>query len=1047
MDATEIAVAFHDQDLTGKYPEPLALPPGVGAVDAVLRGADGRVYLFAGDVYWVYAGDTYALLDPRPKALTELSPWFTGVTRVDAAFALPTGAEWIVGRVTVPGEPAGREVSRLFVKEPGSIRWAPRDQLWGRIRSNFDAPRRIDSAYVDENGRTYLFCADQYIRYSGPGFATVDEGYPRSVTEWWRAEGHDAPLPEAFTGGLDAAFTDADGRTHLFANGRYLEIGGQERPISARWGRIRNAFEGPGGIDAAFTGPDGRVYLFRGDQVARYTDGVEHDGVRMDDGYPRRIEAEFARLPGEFGSGVEAAFTEPGTGLTHLFRDGRTVVLSSSGTGAAQPTAERWGRLADVLADGVVDAALAGMDGKTYLFSGERYIRYSGADYAVVDLGYPRRIAGDWGGLRRVGAAFVMDGRTYLFGQGGHLFDVPLAQEPELNAGRLSPALRRRFLEHGLTLAENATVTAAANTPQVWHLTTEQGIALTLRGNPLHIQVHADAGHFHVRYSTRDYTVPDPGYPKPVSDNWWNLPASLAADPRFAVIDAVFTDGGGRTYLFAGGSFVVSDARHRWWSEPRTIAEHWDSLLPFERVDAAFVGKDGRTYVFCGDRYTRFSTGDYTKADDRFPASVPAYWGNVVNRIARTGRVDAALCRAVTEVVDGRDVERHYTYLFSGDQYVRYLGTDLARVQDGYPAALSELAREPGMAALDVTLDAVDAAFADRRTVYLFRGERCHAVSDGRYRRYDDAWMSGPGCVFLDDGRVLSEEGGEWRHRPAVEAVPGGGYETEPLVPRALRGVPEGFRHGIDAVLRGADGTTYVFKGPECVNTRLNRPYPLAEEWGRPRNTIYQDNKVDAAFVGRDGRTYLFSGDQFVTYAAPGPAATGAPDPGLTIDGEPRLVSEHWGGLSDVALAYVRGGRTYVFESPGEQGEMRYLVYSGADYSKPDGEPQLAGADFWQVPEQYQVPGRALPDAVLFAGGTMLLLHGEHCVQYDEATGTWSYPRPIERLWPGFERLLASSREDGDALRTAFTAADGSVYFFLSEQYSRHDGHDFARSP
>ncbi|WP_308169925.1 hemopexin repeat-containing protein [Acrocarpospora catenulata] len=684
-----------------------------------------------------------------------------------------------------------------------------------------------------------------------------------------------------------------------------------------------------------------------------------------------------------------------------------------------------------------MDAAFVGMDGKTYLFSGERYIRYSGADYAVVDLGYPRGIAGDWGGLRKVGAAFVMDGRTYLFGQGGRLFDVPLVQESELNAGRLSPALRRRFLEHGLTLAENAAVTAEGTAEyRKWHVTTEQGIALTLQRNPLHIQVHADGGHFHVRYSTRDYTTADPGYPKPVSDNWWNLPASLAADPRFATIDAVLTDGAGRTYLFAGDRFVVSDARHRWWSEPRTIAGHWDSLLPFTKVDAAFVGKDGRTYVFSGDRYTRFSTGDYTRADDRYPASVPAYWGNVVNRIARTGRVDAALVRTVTELIDGRSVENRYTYLFSGDQYVRYLGTSLDHVQDGYPAAVSELSREPGMAALDVALDGVDAAFADRRTVYLFRGSRCHVVSDGLYRRYDDSSLREASCVFVEDGKLLAEDGGGWHHHAAVEGARSIASVPREVTPRLLRTVPEEFRSGLDAVLRGADGTTYLFKGPKCLNTRLNKSYPLAEEWGRPRNTIYQDNKVDAAFVGTDGRTYLFSGDQFVTYAADGP--------GLTIDGEPRLIADHWGGLRDVALAYVRGGRTYLFESPDGDGLMRHVVYSGADYTTPDGEPETVDESFWQVPERYRVPGHPVPSAVLFEGGTMLLLYGEQFLQRDEGTGTWSYPRPIERLWPGFERTLEASREAGDALRTAFTAPDGSTYFFLSEQFSRHDGHDFS---
>ena len=49
--------------------------------------------------------------------------------------------------------------------------------------------------------------------------------------------------------------------------------------------------------------------------------------------------------------------------------------------------------------------AFVGLDGRTYLFSGDRYLRYSGADYSTVDVGYPRTIAGDWGGGADIGEA------------------------------------------------------------------------------------------------------------------------------------------------------------------------------------------------------------------------------------------------------------------------------------------------------------------------------------------------------------------------------------------------------------------------------------------------------------------------------------------------------------------------------------------------------------------------------------------------------------------------------------------------------------------
>ncbi|MEV4076605.1 hemopexin repeat-containing protein [Nonomuraea fuscirosea] len=1020
LDPTEVSVAFQDQNLTGKYPEPLALPPDVESVDAVLSSADGNVYVFAPGGYWAYSAATYALLDPRARQLPELSPRFAGMSGVDAAFARPDGSEWIVCR-------GADGNSHVFVKEPGSIRWEPRAQVWGRVRNNFDAPKRIDSAFADEDGRTFLFCGDQYVRYSGPGYDVVDEGYPRGIAEWWRAEGHDAPLPPAFGRSLDACFQDVDGRTHLFTAGRYLTVGQEERPISARWGRVRNLFDGMDGLDSAFTADDGRIYLLRGDQVAGYSGSLENDGVRMDDGYPRKIAARFPGLPGEFESGVDAAFAEP-SGLVHLFKDGRTVAGGASGVGVPGLTAERWGRTRDALEEGRVDAGFVGLDGRTYVFSGERYLRYSGADYSVVDLGYPRRIAGDWGGLRRVDASFVMDGQTYLFGAGGRLFELPLEQAAELDAGRLSPALRRRFMEHGLTFADGTAVVGVSGEEgaPAWRVSTEQGVAVTLRGNPLHIQAHADGGDFYVRYSTRDYTVPDPGYPKPVSDNWWNLPATLVADPRLARIDAVFTGPGGQTYLFSGPHFVVFDSRHRWWSEPRTLAGHWDSL-PFPTVDAAFTGKDGRTYVFSGDSYVRYSSADFTRIDDRFPASVPAYWGNVVSRIARTGRVDAALVMDATELVDGRQVTTRYTYLFAGDQYVRYADDDLTTVQDGYPQALSALGKEPRLAGLDVGLDRIDAAFADRRNVYLVSGGRLHVVSDTLYRRYDDLRLSGTTCAFMEDGSVLTEDAAGWHQRSAIEAST---HTTTPVRPRLLREVPAEFATGLDAVLSGADGNTYLFSGARCFSTRLNRAYPLAEEWGRPRNTIYQDNAVDAAFVGRDGRTYLFRGDQFVVYT----------DVNGMIDGEPRPVAEHWGGLRDVALAYVRGEQTYLFEAADGYGEMRCVVYSGDDYTTPDDDyPRTVDESFWEVPPDYRVPGHHRPDAVLTEQDSTLLLYGEQVLRFDESTRQWSYPRPSRRLWPG----LGQGLEPGDALRTAFVAQDGSTYFFFTEHYTRYAAHAF----
>ncbi|WP_344879233.1 hemopexin repeat-containing protein [Nonomuraea antimicrobica] len=1011
LDATEVAVAFHDQDLAGKFPEPLALPPGIDRFDALLTGGDGRIYLFKATDYWIYSAATHALTDPRPKPLSELSAHFTALAGVDAAFVRPDGVEWIVGR-GVDG------LSHAFTRDPGGSRWAPKDQVWGKVRNNFTDPKRIDNVFADGDGRTYVFSGDQYVRYSTDDYTHADEGYPRSIGEWWEGEGRDTPLPEAFRFAVDAAFRGHDGRTHVFSGDRWFD-GVTEAPLAERWGRVRNTFAAAERIDAAYADGEGCL-LFAGNQVVRYTDSLENEGVRVADGYPRRIESWRADVPAEFEGAVEAAFQD-GTGTVHLFRDGRTVALGRTGAGPVTPTVERWGLMRPVLRDGRVDAAFVGLDGKTYLFSGDRYVRYSTADYSLADLGYPRAVAGDWGGLDRVDAAFVMDGATHLFGPVGQILDLPADYEAELASGRLSPALRRRLQEHHVTLPDDARVTGAA--PE-WSVAAEGGIRLTIRRAGERIKVYGDDTTFYVRYSTRDYTVPDAGYPRPLADNWWNLPVTLAADPGFARVDAVFTGQDNQTYLFSGDRFVVFDARHRWWSEPRTLRERWDSLLPFDHVDAAFVGKDGRTYVFSDDLYVRYSTADLSQVDDRFPAGVSGFWGKVVNNVARTGRVDATLVLDAVEQVDGVEVTRTYTYLFSGDQYVRYRDHDYSAVQDGYPRAISALSEEPRLANLGVRLSGVDAAFADRRNVHLFRDGEWHVVSDTVYRKYDDLHLTGLSCAFVDHGAVFVEREGEWRRHAALE----GPESSVPTRPLTLRTVPAEYRTGLDAVLTGRDGTTYLFKGATCHNTAVNRDYPLAEEWGRPRNTIYQDNAVDAAFVGRDGRTYLFRGDQFVVYG----------ESLDTIEGDPRPIAAHWGGLTSVALAYVRHGVTHLFEHPDETGAMRHVVYTGerGPYGEPDeGYPASADESFWKVPDLFPTP-----QAVLFENDTMLLLAGERYVPFNDESGQWSYPRPIERIWRGFGRGV----EPGDTLRAAFTAADGSTYFFFTEHYTRYADRAFS---
>ncbi|SNY38429.1 hemopexin repeat-containing protein [Paractinoplanes atraurantiacus] len=968
LQPADIAVAFHDQDLRESYAEPLALPPGADGIDAILERDGEPTLLFRGDRYWTL-----------PSAVSRpLSDLVGALVSVDAAFTDPGGTSWIAGR--------DRDgVSSTFTRGPGHTRWARRTQEWGKVRNVFAEAARIDAAFVDEAGRAYLFCGEHYVRYSGPDYTQVDPGYPRLIGQWWEGDVHGVPLPPRFQGALDAAFRGHDGVTYLFAGETFVAVGGArtpvERPIAGVWGRVPQ----PERFDAAYV-KGSSLYLLAGDQVIRQSNCVENDDLGADDGYPRRIGTE---LPGGFDSGVEAAFADT-AGVVHLFKQGRTIALEPDGPSAA-PTAERWGKLIPILPGGKVDAALTGLDGRTYLFSGDHYVRYSAADYTAVDSGYPRAVT-DWGGLRRVTAAFTMDGATHLFGEGGLLFRTPKDPdvEAELEAGRLPGRLLGLLEEHGLG---GTTVSAP------WQLTTTGGVRLTVTRTEKHLEVSCDPGAdgFHVRYSRREYGEPDPGYPRPLDESWWNPPLPSRGA-------AVFTTGDGRVHLVTGGTVSTFDGRRRWWTPPRPLAEQWDDL-PFETLSAACTGIDGRTYFFAGSDYARYSSD---RLDDRYPAPTTGFWGTVVNHLARTGQVDATL------------VVGEHTYLFSGDQFVRYTGD--ARVVDlGYPRRLDGLPEEPRLTGLLEAPETIDAAFADRGNVYLISGDDCHVVSTARHRRYDNVMAETPACAVIDDGALFSLGYYGWRRYTSIE---GGLVESVTREPRQLWGMPGEYRVEIDAVLHGTDGTTYIFKGPNCWNSAAEAAYPLAEEWGRPRNNLWHESAVDAGFVAADGRTYVFSGDQFVVY-------DGLDYAGAYVKG-PFLISDHFAGLTEVALAYVYDGVTYLFEPSG-----RYVVYSGKELDEPDeGFPQMAGADFWGIPPDYLPDGFTMPDAVLANGEHLLALIGDTCLTFEEASGTWAAPRPLARIWRGIGAT-------GD-LRTAFTGRDGATYFFFGTDFTRFSGGVFA---
>ena len=274
----------------------------------------------------------------------------------------------------------------------------------------------------------------------------------------------------------------------------------------------------------------------------------------------------------------------------------------------------------------------------------------------------------------------------------------------------------------------------------------------------------------------------------------------------------------------------------------------------------------------------------YTRVDDRYPAPIAPFWGNVVelDRPHRPGRRRARARRP-------RGADAHVPVL---RRPVRPLHRHRLRHRRPRlsPRARRDLRTEPRLGNL------TRRARAGRRRVGRpAHRATCspagdwHAVSDAAYRRYDELGLDDATCAFVEDGAVVVEHADGWRRHSALEGEPGPG---EPVRPRVLRTVPAEFRTGLDAVLHGTDGNTYLFKGALVLRHPAQAGGTRSPRSGAGRATrSTPDDAVDAAFVGcrrQDLRVqrrpvrHLRAGSRLRRPRS---------------SGDPRPIAEHWGGL------------------------------------------------------------------------------------------------------------------------------------------------------
>ena len=406
-----------------------------------------------------------------------------------------------------------------------------------------------------------------------------------------------------------------------------------------------------------------------------------------------------------------------------------------------------------------------------------------------------------------------------------------------------------------------------------------------------------------------------------------------------------------------------------------------------------------------GRQYVRYSGDDYTRVDDRYPKTITGYWGNVVNPITRSGHVDAALVlQSPPEVEGGAGADAHLPVLRPPVRPVRgHRLRDRRRrlpARHRHVAARRAAVREPDRRSRRAGSTPPSPTGAPST---CSPAARCHVVSAALYRSYD-APRPAPRRLRLPRGRRGARRGrgragtGSARSRPRSS-------RRRAVRPRALRSVPEHFRTGLDAVLDGVGRQHLPVQGPDLLRRRAGPGVPDRRGLGPPAQ--HRRGRARASTPrssGRDGKTYVFGGDQFVTYA-------GAAYAGVEVDGHPAARRRALGRPHRAsALAYVHARRHLPVRAAGRGGEpplrrvLRLRLHPARTRATRRSRAPTSGASRRSTAARSRSRSRCCS-----TGTTRCTSAGTQYVQHNAASGAWSYPRPLARLWPGLPLGTASA--------------------------------------
>ncbi|MFK7774336.1 MAG: hemopexin repeat-containing protein [Saprospiraceae bacterium] len=164
--------------------------------------------------------------------------------------------------------------------------------------------KNIDAAFhLEKENKNYFFCQEVYLRLSN---TKIDLGYPTKIQNGWK------DLPQYWNTGIDAALRCDDNKKSIFFKGREYFTFQNGYPaakfpkkLPGEFSKLPRYFHS--NIDAAvYLTSNQRMYFFKGNQYVRIKNN------KVEQGYPKKLPGEFADLPKEFCSDIDAVLHHKG---------------------------------------------------------------------------------------------------------------------------------------------------------------------------------------------------------------------------------------------------------------------------------------------------------------------------------------------------------------------------------------------------------------------------------------------------------------------------------------------------------------------------------------------------------------------------------------------------------------------------------------------------------------------------------------------------------------------------------------------------------------